>query len=47
MKGILIEKNEIKKLQNEFKILTEIKSKKEVSTIKKKEKELVLEECEL
>lgn len=46
MKGILIEKNEIEKLQNDFKILTEIKQKKTTST-KKKEEELVLEECEL
>jgi len=45
MEGILNEKNEIEKLQNEFKILTEIKSK-ETTTSKNKE-ELVLEECEL
>ena len=45
MEGILNEKNEIEKLQNEFKILTEIKSKDTKS--KQKEEELVLEECEL
>lgn len=44
MEGILKEQNEIEKLQNEFKILTEIKSKE---TSQKKEEELVLEECEL
>lgn len=46
MEGILNEKNEIEKLQNEFKILTEIKSK-DTTTSKQKEKEFVLEECEL
>ncbi|MFA9187736.1 hypothetical protein AAGV33_05725 [Flavobacterium sp. FBOR7N2.3] len=46
MKGILKESNEIKKLQNEFKILTGIKQK-DTSKTKKKEEELVLEECEL
>lgn len=46
MEGILNEKNEIEKLQNEFKILTEIKSK-ETTTSKNKDEELVLEECEL
>lgn len=44
MEGILKEQNEIEKLQNEFKILTEIKSKE---TSQQKEEELVLEECEL
>ena len=42
MEGILKEQNEIEKLQNEFKILTEIKSKE---TSQQKEEELVLEEC--
>jgi len=46
MEGILNEKNEIEKLQNEFKILTEIKSK-ETTTSKNKDEKLVLEECEL
>ncbi len=46
MKGLLKETNEIEKLQQEFKILTEIKQK-ETTTIKKKEAELALEECEL
>ncbi|KDN56077.1 hypothetical protein [Flavobacterium seoulense] len=46
MKGILKEKNEIEKLQNEFKIFTTIKPK-ETATTKKKKEELVLEECEL
>lgn len=44
MEGILKEQNEIEKLQNEFKILTEIKSKE---SSQQKEEELVLEECEL
>ena len=44
MEGILKEQNEIEKLQNEFKILTEIKSKE---ASQQKEEELVLEECEL
>lgn len=46
MEGILNEKNEIEKLQNEFKILTGIKSK-ETTASKQKEEELILEECEL
>lgn len=46
MEGILQEKNEIEKLQNEFKILTEIKSR-DTTKSKQKEEELVLEECEL
>jgi hypothetical protein len=47
MKGLLKEKTEIEKLQEEFKILTEIGSKK--STSKKKnvtQDKLILEECE-
>ncbi|HJS00313.1 MAG TPA: hypothetical protein VJ780_05195 [Flavobacterium sp.] len=46
MNGLLKETSEIKKLQEEFKILTAIKQKK-ASTNKEKEEELVLEECEL
>ena len=46
MKGLLKEKNEIEKLQQEFKILTGIKQK-ESTTLKKKKEELVLEECKL
>lgn len=46
MNGLLKETTEIKKLQNEFKILTGI-IQKETNTTKKKEEELVLEECEL
>lgn len=46
MNGLLKETSEIEKLQEEFKILTEIKQKKKVTT-KIQEEELVLEECEL
>lgn len=46
MNGLLKETSEIEKLQNEFKILTGIKPKEATKT-KKKEEELVLEECEL
>lgn len=46
MEGILNEKNEIEKLQNEFKILTGIKPKEATAT-KEEEDELVLEDCEL
>lgn len=49
MSGLLIEKNEIEKIQNEFKILAEkttaVASTTKTNTIKKEE--LVLEECEL
>jgi len=50
MSGLLIEKNEIEKIQKEFKILaekstTEITSNHKTNTVKKEE--LVLEECEL
>lgn len=45
MKGLLKEKSEIEKLQQEFKILTGIKQK-EVKKDKNKERdELTLEEC--
>ena len=44
MKGILKEKSEIEKLQQEFQILTELKQK-EVKKVKNKEEELILEEC--
>lgn len=46
MNGLLKETSEIEKLQEEFKILTEIKQKKNTTT-KIQEEELVLEECEL
>ncbi|MBA0883184.1 hypothetical protein [Flavobacterium undicola] len=46
MKGLLKETSEIEKLQEEFKILTDIKQNKTAST-KNQEEELVLEECEL
>lgn len=46
MNGLLKETSEIEKLQQEFKILTEIKQKKAVTTTNQEE-ELVLEECEL
>lgn len=46
MNGLLKETSEIEKLQEEFKILTEIKQKKTTAT-KIQEEELVLEECEL
>jgi hypothetical protein len=46
MKGLLIEKSEIEKLQQEFQILTEIKHK-ETTVISNKEEECILEECEL
>ncbi len=45
MKGLLKEKNEIEKLQEEFKILTGIKQK-ETNNSSNKEKELVLEDCQ-
>jgi hypothetical protein len=44
MKGILKEKSEIEKLQQEFQILTEQKQK-ELKKVKNKEEELILEEC--
>ncbi len=44
MKGLLIEKSEIEKLQEEFKTLTAIKQKEAKKTTKKEE-ELALEEC--
>lgn len=46
MNGLLKETSEIEKLQEEFKILTEIKLKKTAKTTNQEE-ELVLEECEL
>jgi len=46
MNGLLKEISEVEKLQQEFKILTEIKQKK-TATTKNQEEELVLEECEL
>ncbi|MEL1241654.1 hypothetical protein [Flavobacterium flavipallidum] len=46
MKGLLKETSEIEKLQEEFKILTQIKQNKTASTNNEQE-ELVLEECEL
>ncbi len=50
MSGLLIEKNEIEKIQKEFKILAE-KTAAEVTPNQKanrvKKEELVLEECEL
>lgn len=50
MSGLLIEKNEIEKIQKEFKILAEkttveVTLKPKTNTVKKEE--LVLEECEL
>lgn len=49
MSLLLIEKNEIEKIQKEFKILAEkttaITSTQKTNTVKKEE--LVLEECEL
>ncbi|KQB44366.1 hypothetical protein RCH33_2909 [Flavobacterium daejeonense] len=45
MKGLLKEKNEIEKLQEEFKILTGIKQK-ETNNSSNKEEELVLEDCQ-
>jgi hypothetical protein len=45
MNGLLNETSEIEKLQEEFKILTQIKQKK--TATKNQEEELVLEECEL
>ncbi|WP_169736894.1 hypothetical protein [Flavobacterium daejeonense] len=47
MKGLLKEKSEIEKLQEEFKILTGIKQKEtNNSSNKEEEEELVLEDCE-
>ena len=49
MSGLLIEKNEIEKIQKEFKILAEktinVASTQKTNIVKKEE--LVLEECEL
>ncbi|WP_169628030.1 hypothetical protein [Flavobacterium soli] len=50
MSGLLIEKNEIEKIQKEFKILAQ-KTAPEITSTQKKntveKEELVLEECEL
>ncbi|GGA77514.1 hypothetical protein GCM10008015_17770 [Flavobacterium palustre] len=46
MNGLLKETSEIEKLQEEFKILTQIKQKK-AATTKNEQEELILEECEL
>lgn len=46
MNGLLKETSEIKKLQQEFKILAEAKQKKAEIT-KNQEKKLVQEECKL
>lgn len=45
MSGLLIEKEEIEKIQKEFKILAEKTSKPKTTTVKREE--LILEECEL
>ncbi len=46
MSGLLKEKSEIEKLQQEFKILTELKQNSSKKT-SKKEEELTLDGCEL
>lgn len=46
MNGLLKEKSEIKKLQEEFKILTGM-GQKETSATKNKEKKQLAETCEL
>lgn len=48
MQGLLKEKSEIEKLQQEFKMLTEQLSKTDKSTVNAtiEKEELVLEECE-
>lgn len=47
MSGLLIEKNEIEKIQKEFKILAEKTTTEVTSKNTSKKEELVLEECEL
>lgn len=48
MQGLLKEKSEIEKLQQEFKMLTEQLSKTDKSTVNAtiEKEELILEECE-
>ena len=46
MNGLLKEKSEIEKLQQEFKILTKLKPKED-NTTSNNEEEMALEECEL
>lgn len=46
MKGLLKEKSEIEKLQKEFKLLSELSSKKKMPKETVPQEELILDECE-